>query len=172
VALQILKDAGGQLPYTRDTASEALKHLRAFGFLDWTRCLIRGAGTGWRTEQTSNAYVLRVPACNTEIPERVPLVRFKKGCSGRKRWLGSLDRERDTATDRPRNARSGLLGGVCPVMSGCVRRARVPLLTTQGNNPPLPDPSRAGTADRSPTPRARAALTLPPAPSTPNRVPQ
>ena len=61
-----------------DTVNEALKQLRAFGFLDWTKRLIRGAGTGWRAAQTSSAYVLRVPACDPEIPVRVPVARFKR----------------------------------------------------------------------------------------------
>ena len=56
----------------RDTVREALKLLRAFGFLDWTRRLIRDASTGWRAAQTSNAYVLRVPSCEAEIPAGVP----------------------------------------------------------------------------------------------------
>jgi hypothetical protein len=42
-----------------ETVRRALAQLRAFGFLDWTRRLIR---TAWRCEQTSSAYVLTVPA--------------------------------------------------------------------------------------------------------------
>lgn len=56
----------------KDTAVEAVKQLKAFGFLDWTRRLIRGRETGGRTQQSSNAYVLRVPACDTEFPTGVP----------------------------------------------------------------------------------------------------
>jgi hypothetical protein len=41
-----------------ETVRRALAQLRVFGFLDWTRRLIRAA---WRTEQTSSAYVLTVP---------------------------------------------------------------------------------------------------------------
>jgi hypothetical protein len=44
------------------TVKRALADLKEFGFLNWTRRLIRGADTGWRAEQTSNAYVLRVPS--------------------------------------------------------------------------------------------------------------
>jgi hypothetical protein len=62
----------------RDTAHEALKQLRAFGFLDWTRRLVRGAATGWRAEQASNAYVLKVPSCDTEFPAGVLLSVPKK----------------------------------------------------------------------------------------------
>ena len=62
----------------KDTAVEAVKQLRAFGFLDWTRRLIRGRETGGRTQQSSNAYVLRVPACDTEFPAGVPGSLFKR----------------------------------------------------------------------------------------------
>ena len=62
----------------RDTAHEAVKQLRDFGFLDWTKRLIRGRETGGRTQQSSNAYVLRVPACDTEFPAGVPISHFKK----------------------------------------------------------------------------------------------
>jgi hypothetical protein len=44
----------------------ALAALREAGFLDWTRRLVRDAATGWRCEQTSNAYILLVPACDTQ----------------------------------------------------------------------------------------------------------
>jgi hypothetical protein len=70
----IANRAGLKLSATK----EALKRLRAFGFLDWTRRLIRSAGTGWRAAQTSNAYVLKVPACESGFRPRVPLVGFKK----------------------------------------------------------------------------------------------
>ncbi len=63
----------------RDTVREALKLLRAFGFLDWTRRLVRGAATGWRAAQTSNAYVLRVPSCEADFPVRVPGSISKRG---------------------------------------------------------------------------------------------
>jgi hypothetical protein len=42
-----------------DTVRRAVAQLRQFGFLDWTRRLVR---TAWRCEQTSSAYVLKVPA--------------------------------------------------------------------------------------------------------------
>ena len=60
------------------TVKAALAQLRAFGFVDWTRRLVRGPDTGWRAEQTSNAYVLRVPSCKADFRPAVHLVRFKK----------------------------------------------------------------------------------------------
>lgn len=60
------------------TVKRALERLRLCGFLDWTRRLVRSAATGWRCEQTSNAYVLRVPACEAHFARPVPLVRIKK----------------------------------------------------------------------------------------------
>jgi hypothetical protein len=66
------------------TVKRALAQLRALGFLDWTRRLLRGAGTGWRAAQTSNAYILRVPACEADFPVRVIPLRFKKEA-----WEGS-----------------------------------------------------------------------------------
>lgn len=39
----------------------ALSQLRNMGFLVWQRRLRRDAGTGWRTQQHSNAYALAVP---------------------------------------------------------------------------------------------------------------
>ena len=62
----------------RDTAHEAVKQLRSFGFLDWTRRLIRGRETGGRTQQTSNAYILRVPASDTDSPNSSHSKKFKK----------------------------------------------------------------------------------------------
>ena len=81
------------------TVKRALDQLQAFGFLDWTRRLIRGAGTGWRAAQTSNAYVLRVPACDAHFAPRVPLSRFKKGLGqGAGGWEAQVaDRDRQLA---------------------------------------------------------------------------
>lgn len=42
-----------------DTVRWALAQFRQFGFLDWTRRLVR---TAWRCKQTSSAYVLTVPS--------------------------------------------------------------------------------------------------------------
>lgn len=84
----------------KDTVNEALKQLRAFGFLDWTKRLIRGPGTGWRAAQTSNAYVLRVPACDPEIPVRVLGSLSKKGTGrGAEGWEAQVaERDRQLAT--------------------------------------------------------------------------
>ena len=43
------------------TVTRALQRLRSCGFVTWTRRLVRN---GWRVEQTSNQYQLRVP----EVP--------------------------------------------------------------------------------------------------------
>ncbi len=59
------------------TARRSLDRLRQLGRLTWERRLRRDQGTGWRAEQTSNAYAL-CPACDTH-PARVErLVRSKK----------------------------------------------------------------------------------------------
>ncbi len=47
---------------SQSTVKRALAQLKTFGFLDWTRRLIRNSATGWRCEQDTNAYALRVPA--------------------------------------------------------------------------------------------------------------
>jgi len=59
------------------TTRRCLDRLRQLGRLTWERRLRRDTGTGWRAEQTSNAYSL-CPACDTH-PARVErLVRSKK----------------------------------------------------------------------------------------------
>jgi hypothetical protein len=60
------------------TVRRALEQLRCFGFLDWTRRLVRSAGTGWRCEQDSNAYVLQLPSCEVHFARGVNFLRFKK----------------------------------------------------------------------------------------------
>jgi hypothetical protein len=54
------------------TVKRALVLLRACGFVTWVRRLVRSASGGWRTEQTSNAYVLSVPSCEAHFARRVP----------------------------------------------------------------------------------------------------
>ena len=53
-------------------AHECRKRMRALGFLDWERRLVRERDpdsiTGWRTRQTSNAYVLLVPVAAAGLP--------------------------------------------------------------------------------------------------------
>jgi hypothetical protein len=56
------------------TVKRALVQLKACGFLDWTRRLVRDAASGWRTEQASNAYRLAVPSCEVHF---APAVRRK-----------------------------------------------------------------------------------------------
>lgn len=60
------------------TVKRALERLQACGFIEWTRRLVRSAATGWRVEQTSNAYVLRVPATEAHFARPVKNLRFKK----------------------------------------------------------------------------------------------
>jgi hypothetical protein len=62
------------------TVTRALARLKECGFLDWTRRMRRDLSTGWRSEQTSNAYVLRVPACDPQFaPEANTLKKQKEG---------------------------------------------------------------------------------------------
>ena len=69
--------------FGRSAVIEGLARLRRLGFLAWTRRLVRDAATGWRAEQTSNAYALRVPgpaavACEFGKQPGVVLRLFKK----------------------------------------------------------------------------------------------
>jgi len=57
------------------TIKRALDQLRSFGFLDWTRRLIR---YGSRCEQTSNAYVLRLPSCEAHFARAAFLAQPRK----------------------------------------------------------------------------------------------
>jgi hypothetical protein len=56
------------------TVVRALAQLRAAGFLDWVRRLVRDAASGWRCAQASNAYILRLPACDTQNAPAVGLI--------------------------------------------------------------------------------------------------
>ncbi len=60
------------------TVVRCLARLKACGFLDWTRRLVRDAITGWRVEQGTNAYVLAVPACDVQFAPAVLLIGSKK----------------------------------------------------------------------------------------------
>jgi len=60
------------------TVVRCLGRLKACGFLDWTRRLVRCAAGGWRVEQTSNAYVLTVPASDAHFAPAVIFRRFRK----------------------------------------------------------------------------------------------
>lgn len=62
----------------RTTVFDALARLRESGFVGWTRRLVRCAGTGWRVEQTSSAYVLLIPATGSDFRTGVPHVKKNK----------------------------------------------------------------------------------------------
>ena len=80
------------------TVKRALAQLQTFGFLDWTRRLIRGAGTGWRAAQTSNAYILQVPACADHFAPRVPCSLSRKRTSQEGGWEAQVaERDRQLA---------------------------------------------------------------------------
>jgi hypothetical protein len=64
------------------TVVRCLGRLKACGFLEWTRRLIRCAAGGWRVEQATNAYVLTVPASDTHFAPPVLLRGFKTAESG------------------------------------------------------------------------------------------
>ena len=53
------------------TVQESLNRLRDLGRVTWQRRLRRDSSTGWRAAQTSNAYVLRAGACDTDPPAGV-----------------------------------------------------------------------------------------------------
>lgn len=59
------------------TVKRSLSRLRQLGRLTWERRLRRDAGTGWRAEQTSNAYAL-CPACEAHPALEVRFVDSKK----------------------------------------------------------------------------------------------
>lgn len=69
----------------QSTVVRCLGRLKACGFLDWTRRLVRCAAGGWRVEQASNAYVLTVPASDTHFAPPVLLRGFKAVGSGSER---------------------------------------------------------------------------------------
>lgn len=54
------------------TVKRSLNRLRELGRLTWERRLRRDAGTGWRAEQISNAYIL-CPACEAQNARPVRL---------------------------------------------------------------------------------------------------
>jgi hypothetical protein len=69
----------------QSTVVRCLGRLKACGFLEWTRRLVRCAAGGWRVEQASNAYVLAVPASDTHFAPPVLLKGFKAVGSGSER---------------------------------------------------------------------------------------
>ena len=90
VGIQLLKMLGedGQLDPSHDTLADrvgcsvstvrrSLDRLRGLGRLTWERRLRRDGATGWRCEQTSNAYAL-CPACDTHPAGEEKSAMFKK----------------------------------------------------------------------------------------------
>ena len=63
------------------TVKRALARLQRLGLVSWVRRLVRGPDTGWRAEQTSNAYVLRVPSCKADFRPAVRLVQIQESLS-------------------------------------------------------------------------------------------
>ncbi|MFL5287144.1 MAG: hypothetical protein ACJ8AW_40790 [Rhodopila sp.] len=53
---------------TVKTSERATMALKALGLLTWVRRLVRSSGTGWRAEQTSNAYVLLPSLASLNAP--------------------------------------------------------------------------------------------------------
>jgi hypothetical protein len=83
------------------TVKRALVQLRECGFVEWTRRLVRDAAGGWRTAQTTSAYVLAAPACEVHF---APLVR-----------LEMIQKEKRPLTDVENAARQILaIGGALP----------------------------------------------------------
>ena len=60
------------------TVTRALARLCELGFIRWTRRLVRDAASAWRTEQTTNAYVLTVPASDVHFSPGVPKLSLKQ----------------------------------------------------------------------------------------------
>ena len=70
------------------TVTRALTRLKECGFLDWRRRMRRDSSTAWRSEQTSNAYVLRLPACDPQFaPAANTLKKQKEGRGGAAGWF-------------------------------------------------------------------------------------
>ena len=63
----LASDAGCKTAKTAERATGALK---ALGLLSWVRRLVRSSSTGWRAEQTSNAYVLISSLASLNAPHR------------------------------------------------------------------------------------------------------
>ena len=79
------------------TVTRALARLKECGFLDWTRRMLRDASTGWRSEQTSNAYVLCLPACDGQFAPAVNVFKKEKEAGNRMGALSSRSASLETA---------------------------------------------------------------------------
>ena len=94
------------------TVKRALTRLQALGLVDWVRRLVRGPDTGWRVAQTSNAYVLRTPACEAQ-PAPPVWKQVSSSCRMGHRSNGATDAE-DTAARRSRDQQLLALGFPIP----------------------------------------------------------
>jgi hypothetical protein len=107
------------------TVKRCLGRLQALGFLSWARRLVRGSGTGWRAEQTSNAYALSLPpACEAHFAPAVRSVCISK--KGQPETVAEADREAVASRDRQLRA----LGFPVPAA-----RPEEGLLTNKGFGP-------------------------------------
>lgn len=84
------------------TVQRALDRLWSLGLLRWTRRLVRDAASGWRAEQTSNAYWLtperETPAfaCDLQTARAVKLVKKRKAAVDEVRRAAPEDRDAAT----------------------------------------------------------------------------
>ena len=108
-----LAELGGMAP---STVQENRNRSRDVGFLDWERRLIRerdpDSATGWRTRQTSNAYVLLIPGrdADTDFRRRVPTP-CKRTRIGR---IESIEAEQEAANRNRDRQLALLLAGAGP----------------------------------------------------------
>jgi hypothetical protein len=92
------------------TVRRALGRLRGLGLVSWVRRLVRGSGTGWRCEQSSNAYMLATPACDAHAARPVQRFQTKEKQEAR----DELRRAAAAAPDlllRRRRAMAAVFGG-------------------------------------------------------------
>lgn len=111
--LQILGDDGQLDPSHATIAAKAgchvatvargLEQLRRLGLIQWVRRLRRDSTTGWRVEQTSNAYVLvitrpenRPNSCDTQDARQ----RTLRISSEREKTIAQMDAEAFASRDR------------------------------------------------------------------------
>ena len=94
------------------TVIRCLGRLKACGFVEWMRRLVRCAAGGWRVEQASNAYVLTVPVSDTHFASRVSVRPLPK----RQPWQTNAD-EWDDQETRRRNAHQFAVFGL-PIPTG------------------------------------------------------
>jgi len=66
------------------TVRRQLNRLRDLGRITWERRLRRDAGTGWRAEQISNAYILQPCTCDADCRPGVKLASISKRLTNKK----------------------------------------------------------------------------------------